>query len=152
MHHVSPWLCNWPSQPANLGCCALLCCRPSLAHTTSISGVEISGANSSSNNSSPFAVGMVARSCPKPIVMPRRSRQGSLANHDELSVFVPPHELAASSLLDPTNVRACSCCFDRFCCFLPAYTQGLACATNARCKYTASRLTSAVMHALLACH
>jgi hypothetical protein len=69
--------------------------------------LEIAAANTnSSSNSSPF-VGMVARSCPKPIVMPRRSRQGSLAHHDELSVFVPPHELAASSLLDPTNVSGC---------------------------------------------
>lgn len=40
---------------------------------------------------------------------PRRSRQGSLANHDELSVFVPPHELTASSLLDPTNVSTALC-------------------------------------------
>jgi hypothetical protein len=77
--------------------------RPALVHSNSTNGVDISAANTNSSNNSPYS-GMVARSCPKPILMPRRSRQGSLANHDELSVFVPPHELAASSLLDPTNV------------------------------------------------
>lgn len=92
--------------------------RPQLTHANSTNGVNIAATHNTSNDSSPFA-GMVARSCPKPILMPRRSRQGSLANHDELTVFVPPHELAASSLLDPTNVSrghacggtgTCPCC------------------------------------------
>jgi len=60
----------------------------------SSSSLEIAGANSSTT--SPFP-GMMARSCPKPILMPRRSRQGTInANQDELSVFVPPHELSSS--------------------------------------------------------
>lgn len=96
----------------------LLCCRrgfsmcarrPQLTHSNSTNGVDIAATQHTSNGSSPFA-GMVARSCPKPILMPRRSRQGSLANHDELTVFVPPHELAASSLLDPTNVSRGHAC------------------------------------------
>ncbi len=37
--------------------------------------------------------------------MPRKGRRGSLpSDHDDLSVFVPPHELAASSLMDPSCV------------------------------------------------
>lgn len=83
--------------------------RPQLTHANSTNGVDIAATHNTSNGSSPFA-SMVARSCPKPILMPRRSRQGSLANHDELTVFVPPHELAASSLLDPTNVSRGHAC------------------------------------------
>ncbi|KAF8069645.1 INPP5B [Scenedesmus sp. PABB004] len=46
----------------------------------------------------------MARSCPKPIIMARRSRPGAFVEGDELPVFVPPHELTASSLMDPSNV------------------------------------------------
>jgi hypothetical protein len=94
--------CSWSDS------CLLSCMparRPQLTHANSTNGVDIAATHHASNGSSPFG-GMVARSCPKPILMPRRSRQGSLANHDELTVFVPPHELAASSLLDPTNVSS----------------------------------------------
>lgn len=70
--------------------------------THSASSMDIAGHNSDST--APFG-GVMARSCPKPIVMPRRSRRGSLTtNQEELTVFVPPHEIVASSLMDPTNV------------------------------------------------
>lgn len=46
----------------------------------------------------------LARSCPKPIVMKAKSRQPSFQQEDDLDLFIPPHELAASSLMDPANV------------------------------------------------
>lgn len=53
--------------------------------------------------SNPFP--QLARSCPKPINMPRKmSHNSSVQDQDELSVFIPPHELAASSLMDPSYV------------------------------------------------
>lgn len=73
-------------------------------NSSSISGMDIAAAAQHHNSAATgaFPANMVARSCPKPILMSRRSRQGSLTtNQDELTVFIPPHEL---SLLDPASV------------------------------------------------
>lgn len=81
--------------------------RPPLCPSTT-------SANDSSCHSSSMAIPLrqssnpfpqIARSCPKPIAMPRNLRQNSLPqDQDELQVFIPPHELAATSLMDPSCV------------------------------------------------